>query len=106
MKGLDYICGGYLTTNEIKELSIPRTENSKKWGRRPLLYIHCQYAANNVHYINRLYRGMRNLKLPRTIHERIAIGSEKYTEVFRNADVDYHSDFAKYSEIIMAVVPI
>jgi exonuclease 3'-5' domain-containing protein 1 len=108
LRGLRYVAGEYLTIDEINFFSgiIPHKEDPEIWGTRPLLNIQWQYAANVVHLINRLLRGMRNLKLPLLLQERINIGSKRYTEVFRLADIDYQSDFEKYRHIIMSVEPI
>lgn len=108
LRGLRYIAGGYLTCSEINFLNgtIPHKGDLEIWGKRPLLDAQWQYAANDVHFINRLLRGMRNLKLPLELHERIDIGSKRYTEVFRYAEIDYQSDFNKYKHVIMGIEPI
>jgi hypothetical protein len=85
VKGMHFISGGYLTRGEIADRNAAPPCHDE-WGNRPLLDVHWQYAANDVHTIKRLLQGMRSLVLAAGLYGRIDEGSRRYTEVFRERE--------------------
>lgn len=109
LKGLKFRSGKYLTIQENRDMwkePAPHHRDPEIWGKRPLADTDWQYAANDVHCINRILSGMKHIKLSGDVQHRIKIGSQRYTEFFRDSEVDYQANLEYFRDELCKIVPI